>query len=148
MIKRQITITVNNRPWHITIFLPISCYDVKEILSTLKSIDCSTENINTAFTNLTSGQMNNGLTFTNPQLRKTISVWAIATSPDQYLNLITHELHHLAVQIASANKLDLEEEDVCYINGDIAQHLYDIIIPLVMPYNHIPLPSIPTQCLN
>ena len=69
----------------------------------------------------------------NPSKRETVSVWAICTSPAMYFNLIVHELHHLSVHIASANKLDLEGEDVCYINGDTAQHLWDLCHPLICP---------------
>ena len=125
--------TVCGEPWRVTIFLPITRYHVDEILDTLRSIEITDENYNTAKENLTTGRVNNGFTFSNASKRETVSVWAICTSPAMYFNLIVHELHHLSVHIASANKLDLEGEDVCDINGDTAQHLWDLCHPLICP---------------
>lgn len=124
---------VCGEPWRVTVFLPITRYHVDEILDTLRSIEITDENYNTAKENLTTGRVNNGFTFSNAAKRETVSVWAICTSPAMYFNLIVHELHHLSVHIASANKLDLEGEDVCYINGDTAQHLWDLCHPLICP---------------
>lgn len=124
---------VCGEPWRITVFLPLTRYHVEEILDTLKSIDISEENLATARENLTSGRVNNGFTFSNSGKRETVSVWAVCTSPAMYFNLIVHELHHLSVHIATANGLDLEGEDVCYIHGDTAQHLWSLCHPLISP---------------
>lgn len=124
---------VCGEPWRITVFLPITRYHVEEILDALRSIGITDENYDTAKENLTTGRVNNGFTFSNAARRETVSVWAVCTSPAMYFNLIVHELHHLSVHIASACKLDLEGEDVCYINGDTAQHLWDLCHPLICP---------------
>lgn len=100
-------------------------------MDTLLSIGISEENYATALENLTSGRMNNGLTFSSSFHRETVSVWAMASSPSEYFNLITHELHHLSVQIATCNGMDLEDEGVCYLNGDVAQKLYSLCRPLI-----------------
>lgn len=124
---------VCGEPWRITVFLPITRYHVQEILDALRSIGITDENYSTAKENLTTGRVNNGFTFSNAARRETVSVWAVCTSPAMYFNLIVHELHHLSVHIASACKLDLEGEDVCYINGDTAQHLWELCHPLICP---------------
>lgn len=85
----------------------------------------------TALGNLTSGKVNNGITYTNPLYNETISVWARCENTREYFGLIIHEMHHLSVQIAAANGLDLEGEEVCYINEDIAKHLYTLCLPLI-----------------
>lgn len=101
-------------------------------MDTLLSIGINNENYNDAAENLMSGKINNGITFSSAAHRTTVSVWAVASSPAEYFNLIIHELHHLSVQIASCNGIDLEGEDVCYINGDIAQYLYPLCRPLII----------------
>jgi len=126
MIRQRVQIMVKGKPWHITAFYPITCYHVKEIMAALCAIECNKSDLNKAYRNLSSGQMNNGLTFSNYSLRETIVVFAKSTSPAQYYNLFHHELHHTAVQIAIANGFDLDGEEVCYINGDIAQAMYPI----------------------
>ena len=132
MIRNSFYILVKERPWHITIFLPITRYHVREIMDALYSIGINKENYIIALQNLTSGKVNNGITYTNSFQRETISVWGKATSPAEYFNLIVHELHHLSVQIASSEGFDLEGEEVCYINGDIAQYLYKLCKPLII----------------
>ena len=99
---------------------------MKEIIDALYSIHCNREDLRKAYKNLTSGQMNNGLTFSNYVPRKTVTVFAKSTCPEQYFNLIAHELHHLSVHIAIANGFDLSGEEVCYINGDIAQSMHPV----------------------
>ena len=71
--------------------------------------------------------MNNGLTFSNYEERETIAVFALSESPEQYFNLVLHELHHLAVQIAVANNLPLTGEEVCYINGDVGMMMFPLV---------------------
>ena len=133
MIRTRLTMDICGKPWRITVFLPLTRYHVEEILDTLKSIGISEENLSTARENLTTGRVNNGFTFSNGEKRETVSVWAVCTSPSMYFNLIVHELHHLSVHIAEANGLDLKGEDVCYIHGDTAQHLWSLCHPLISP---------------
>lgn len=133
MIRTRLTMDVCGKPWRITVFLPLTRYHVEEILDALKSIGITEENLATARENLTSGRVNNGFTFSDSEKRETVSVWAVCTSPAMYFNLIVHELHHLSVHVATANGLDLEGEDVCYIHGDTAQHLWSLCHPLIAP---------------
>lgn len=116
----------------VTIFLPRTRWAIDEIMLALSSIGISKENGEIALENLISGRVNNGITFSNSVYRSTISVWDKATSKADWFDLIVHELHHLSVQIASANGLDLEGEEVCYINGGIAKHLYPLVRKLIL----------------
>lgn len=131
MIRERFHIIVNGKPWYITIFLPITRYHVSEIMDALYSIGINRENYITALGNLTSGKINNGITYTNPLYNETISVWARCENTREYFGLIIHEMHHLSVQIAAVNGLDLEGEEVCYINEDIAKYLYTLCLPLI-----------------
>lgn len=131
MIRSRFHIIVNGRPWYITIFLPITRYHVGEIMDTLSSIGISRDNYIVALENLTSGRVNNGITYSSSKYRETVSIWGFSTCPSEAFNLYCHEMHHISVQIASMNGIDLEGEDVCYMNGDIAQYLYPLCRPLI-----------------
>lgn len=131
MIRERFHIIVNGEPWYITIFLPITRCHVSEIMDALYSIGINEENYNTALGNLTSGNVNNGITFSNPLNRETVSVLARCENPVEYLGLFVHETHHISVQIASANGLDLEEEEVCYIHEDLVKYLYPLCKRLI-----------------
>ncbi len=130
MIRRTYHIKVKGEDWRITIFFPLTCYHVKDIMRELSYIDCDIEDMRKAWVNLTNGQMNNGLTFSNYELRESVVVFAMSDSPAQYFNLVVHELHHLAVQIGLANDLDLTGEEVCYINGEVAMMMFPVVAKL------------------
>lgn len=103
-----------------------------KIMQALIRIGIDKNNLSTAYDNLSSGRVNNGITFTNPFLREAVVVVAMSMNQQEYFNLICHELHHLSVHIAKDSGYDLEGEEVCYINGDIAGMLYPTIKHLIV----------------
>lgn len=127
MIRRRYKIKVKGKSWGITVFFPLTCYHVNDIMRVLQWMDCGKSDMRKAYFNLTSGQMNNGLTFSNYEMCESVIVFAMSETPEQYFNLIVHELHHLSVQIGVANGLDLTEEEVCYINGDVAMLMFPLV---------------------
>lgn len=132
MRRCDFSVPVNGEPWEVTVFLPVTGYHVYVIMRELVSLGINRENYEDALENLTSGRVNNGLTFSSAERRRTVSVWASATSAEEWFNLIVHELHHLSVQIGSINGFDLEGEEVAYLNGDIAGYLYSFCKPLLV----------------
>lgn len=132
MIRKRIHIDVDGKRWNIEVFLPITRCDVPKIMQALIRIGIDKNNLSTAYDNLSSGRVNNGITFTNPFLREAVVVVAMSMNQQEYFNLICHELHHLSVHIAMDSGYDLEGEEVCYINGDIAGMLYPTIKHLIV----------------
>lgn len=132
MRRCDFSVPVKGEPWSVTIFLPVKGYHVGVIMRELLSMGISRDNFTDALENLTSGRVNNGLTFSSAEHRRSVSVWVSATSAKEWFNLIVHELHHLSVQIGSMNGLDLEGEGVAYLNGDIAGFLYSFCKPLMV----------------
>lgn len=132
MKRCDFKIAVGGEPWDVTVFLPITGYHVAVIMRELLKLGINKENYDAALENLTSGRVNNGLTFSSMEHRQSVSVWATATSPSEWFNLIVHELHHLSVQIATCHGMDLEGEEVCYLNGDTAGFLYSFCKPLLL----------------
>lgn len=131
MICQQIQIRVRGRPWYVTAFYPVTCYHVEEIITALRKINCEPFYLAEAWHNLTSGNVGNGITYSNSNRRESVVVFAWSASPAQYFNLIVHELHHLSVHIAAANGYPLRGEAVCYINGDLAEMMYPVCRRLI-----------------
>lgn len=131
MIRQRFHIFVKGKKWNITAFFPVTRYHVDEIMDALRYIDCNSEDLKSAYQNLTRGNVNNGLTFSNYLYRESVIIFAISISPAKYLNLITHELHHLSVHIAIASGFNLKAEEVCYINGDIAEMMFPVVVYLL-----------------
>lgn len=131
MIRQRFHIFVKGEKWNITAFYPVTRYHVDEIMDALYNINCNEEDLKSAYKNLTSGNVNNGLVFSNYFQRESVVIFAIFISPEKYFNLITHELHHLSVHIATTHGFDLQGEEVCYINGDIAEMMFPIVVYLL-----------------
>lgn len=131
MVRQRVNIRVRGRRWRIIAFYPLTRYHVDEIIDALRDMECENEYIAEAYNNLTSGNVGNGITYSNSRKRETVVVFAFSKSPAQYFNLIVHELHHLAVHIALANGYPLDGEEVCYINGDIAEMMYPVCRKLI-----------------
>lgn len=127
MIRTRYNIKVRGRDWGITVFFPLTCYHVEEVMRALAWVECERDDMRKAYINLTSGQLNNGLTFSNYELGESVIVFAKSANAGQYFNLVVHELHHLSVQIATEFGMDLEGEEVCYLNGDIAMMMYPVV---------------------
>lgn len=76
MIRTRYNIKVRGRDWGITVFFPLTCYHVEEIMSALAWVECGRDDMRKAYINLTSGQLNNGLTFSNYELGESVIVFA------------------------------------------------------------------------
>ena len=131
MIKQRFHIYVKGQKWNITAFYPVTRYHVEEIIDSLYQINCNEEDLKKAYINITSDNVNNGLTFSNYFYRESVIIFAISISPAKYFNLITHELHHLSVHIAVSSGFNLQGEEVCYINGDIAEMMFPVVVYLL-----------------
>lgn len=131
MIRKRFHIILRGGKWYVTIFIPLTMCNVEEVFLCLDRLNISDENKLKAIENLRCGNKDNGVTFSNSMMRETVSVFGVASNPGRCFNLIVHELHHLSVHIAKSCGYDLEEEEVCYINGDIAEYIYPICKKLI-----------------
>lgn len=72
----------------------------------------------------------NEYTFINPALHRAVVLIGPASSGAEFLDTFVHEIHHLAVAIASELGVDLEGEIPAYIAGDAARSLAQIVCEL------------------
>ena len=110
--------------WRVTCFYAVTHYEVDEIMHTLAEAGADDKSLNRAYENLSSGNLNTGLCYSGNG--ESVLVISIASSPDQFLNSLVHELHHLASHIASALGYDQKGEEACYIAGETAERMYKV----------------------
>lgn len=110
--------------WKVNIYIAVHQYHKDEILDKMRSLGASDNNINDAYINLSSGQLNTGLTFTNPQKRESVLVIALTSSSREFMNSFTHEIRHLEQHIANACGIDENSEEACYLSGDLAYRMF------------------------
>lgn len=126
-MKRQV-IHIPEYEWTAYVYYDTTPYDTEELLGKLRSLGCSENGISRTYEQLSSGILNNGFTYSNRPLKRSVMSLGRASSFAQFLNSFVHELHHLVTHIGVTVGLDLEGEDICYLSGDIAQRMYPILI--------------------
>lgn len=74
--------------------------------------------------------LNQGFTFSNAKRERAVVVIGPTTSGAEFLDTVTHEIHHLAVAIANHLGFDLTSESPAYLSGDTMRELADIVCRL------------------
>lgn len=117
-------IRLDNYPWDITVFYSVHGYYVDEIMESLTDIGIRGRKLERAEKLLSSGRLNEGLTYTNK--RKAVCVIGKASRASEYADSIQHEVMHLAIFIAMEEGIPLDSEEVCYIGGEIAKKMHPV----------------------
>lgn len=105
-------------------------YDVDVLLDRMYDFGASASTMRQAMELMESGALNTGFTFSNPYDRVAIVAIGPTTDGEEFINTLTHEIHHLAVAIAASLGIDLESETPAYVAGDSAMALAETICEL------------------
>ena len=116
--------------WHVYFFFCPDGYDEEAILDKMYDIDASDYYLLKASRKMKSAIPNEGFTFANGDSKEAVVVIGPTTSGAEFQNTLVHEIHHLAVAIASELGIDLEAETPAYIAGDAAKELSGAICSL------------------
>lgn len=113
--------------WIVCFMFCFERYDIERILSVLLESGASNSVLDSADWLMNKNKLNTGFTFTNED--RMIAVVAIgpASSGKEFIDTFIHEIHHLAVAIASNVGVDLESEMPAYLSGDLAREMAEYI---------------------
>lgn len=123
---RKANLFIGKHDWLVRVYIGTSREDVPEIISMLQSIGCSRNDVKRAKSNITNGELDCGLTYSNGRMRMSVMVISNTSSAKEFLDSLVHEIMHLSIHIANAEYIELTSEEVCYIGGDVARSLYPI----------------------
>mgnify|MGYP006923227783 CR=1 FL=1 len=126
MIKQQFHLRMYD--WVVTFYYNVTAQHFYEVMFHLKAVGCEGNNFITAWNNINKGCCNRGLTFSDYEGRQSIVVVGEASTFGELMNSLSHEIHHLSVHIAQSNGLDLAGEEVCYIDGEVTQRVFELFI--------------------
>lgn len=126
MIRQTITLRKYG-DWTIHAYYATTKYAVDEIMEKLWEVGVDATNARQAFDNLSSGDLNTGLCYSNYSSRKSVLVVALASSPTEFMNSLTHEAVHACVHIASALGVNHKSEDFAYMVGDLCGEMYPYV---------------------
>ena len=126
MIERELYIG----KWHAVFLFSEGDYDEELVLTRLYDTDASYQVMMEANKLMKSCMYNCGFTYANPEIYEAVVVVGPTSSGAEFINTLTHEVHHLAVAIADDLGIDLEGETPAYLSGDSALALADVVCHL------------------
>ena len=116
--------------WRVDFLFCTEGYEKEEILPLLSYMDASDEVLDLTEDIIDSDILNTGFTYSNTKLHRALVVIGPSSSGAEFVDSLTHELHHVAVAIADSIGVDLDSETPAYIAGDAARDLIGIICDL------------------
>ena len=119
--------------WAVEFHFAPDGYDVDKLIESLYDAGASAAAMRRAVDLMESKANNTGFTFANPYDKVAVIAIGPTTSGAEFTDTLVHEVHHLAVAIASELGIDLESESPAYIAGDSAKALAEVICELGCP---------------
>lgn len=115
---------ISQHDWLVKAYINSDVSDADLILRELQSVGADMETMRLAFSNLSSGQKNTGLTYTSKWNRVTIIVVSESTSAEEFFNSLVHEICHAKTHICEYLGIDLRSEEAAYFSGGLARDLF------------------------
>lgn len=84
--------------------------------------------------NVYAGRLNEGFTYSEPSLRRTVFAIGVAESGPEVLDSVVHEVIHICQHIAIEERIDPLGEEFAYLGGDISREVSDIVCELSCPH--------------
>ena len=124
--------------WTVDFLFSIDKYDIEGVLGCLYDAGAPSYVMDEAEDLMRNCDYDCGFTYSRPQQYRFINsrrhravvLIGPTSSGAEFLDTFVHELHHLAVAIASELGVDLEGETPAYIAGDSARELADVVCKL------------------
>lgn len=110
--------------WDVTVFFAIDEYWVGEIIEKLWEIGIDSANAKKAYQNISSGEINTGLCYSNYELHKSVMVIGMASDAAELFNSLLHEFKHLSSHMAKACGLEDTGEEIAYATGELAHDMW------------------------
>lgn len=130
MIARKIHI----RHWTILFFFSFDARNLEDIEEALVWADAPDSIIGKVRENVLAERLNEGFTYSNPSVRRSVAAVGMASSGPEVLNTAIHEIAHIAQHICEEDEIDPMSEDFAYIIGDITIQVSDIVCELSCPH--------------
>ena len=119
MIRQEIYL--EKYDWNVIVCHVASHDDVDEAIDLLASIDCKGKPLMEAYNHISENSKNKGLTYSNVAKRTSVVLVCKATSEDEYINSLTHEMFHVVAHICNHLGIDMQGEEPCYLMGWLCQ---------------------------
>lgn len=130
MIPRLIQI----RRWQVLFLFSFDIDDIEEIWDALSWADAPMSVVSKVSENVSAGRLDEGFTYSDPNLRRTVFATGKASSGPEVLDSTVHEIFHIVQHIAAEDGMDMFSEKPAYLAGDISREISDIVCELSCPH--------------
>ena len=125
------TINIEQYGWDVYVFMAATADDAPDIIKVLNDIGISAAQFMRAERHLQRAVHDSGMTYSSGRTRESVVVISQSSSPEQTINTFSHELRHLADDIANAIHLPNGGEEIAYLTGDIACALAGSLLHII-----------------
>ena len=119
---RKITIKVDDK-WSIVLFVNVD-YDRYDIVESALTDILAPASVINAIYNEIGYCYDSGFTYSNPDYRSSVVGINKATSKEELLDTVIHEIDHVQSDICDYYGIDLNSETAAYLIGDLARSFY------------------------
>lgn len=113
--------------WTVDVFLAVQPRHALAVEKALTDIGCDDGYLQQARTLLQAGELDRGLTYSNIAERRSVVVVGQSSSASEFVNSLTHELHHLVAHVCEGVGVDLASEEACYLAGGLSALVYEAV---------------------
>ena len=125
---------VHIRYWTVLFLFSFDQYDMERIYDALVWANAPSSIISKVEQNVSAGRLNEGFTYSEPSLRRTVFATGEAESGPEMLDSVVHEIIHICQHIAIEDGIDPFGEPFAYLGGDISREISDIVCELSCPH--------------
>lgn len=130
----MITRLIRIRRWQVLFLFSFDIDDMEDILDALSWVDAPDSIVSQVSENVSVGNLDEGFTYSDPGLRKTVFAISKTSSGPEVLDSTVHEIIHIVQHIALQDGMDMFSESVAYLGGDISRTISDIVCELSCPH--------------
>ena len=122
--------------WRVDFYFGVGDFDPSSVMECLEDMGAPDWVLESSWFKMQPGIMNEGFSWPDPRILRSCIFIGPTTSGSEFLDSFTHELRHLADDIATHLGIDLRGEEVAYITGDTTRDLAEVVCRLGCPTCH------------
>lgn len=130
----MITRLIQIRRWQVLFMFSFDIDDIEEIWDALSWADAPMSVVSKVSENVSVGNLDEGFTYSDPNLRRTVFAISKTSSGPEVLDSTVHEIFHIVQHIAAEDEIDMFSEKAAYLAGDVSREISDIVCELSCPH--------------
>ena len=125
---------IRTHGWDVLFYFYLGPEDLGDVMDGMRWVDAPRGIVSTVTDKILARRLNEGFTYSNPRLRRTVFAIGDTSSGPEVLDSTVHEIIHIVQHIAQKDGLDPFGEPVAYLGGHISRAISDIVCELSCPH--------------